>query len=152
MQRSPILRDLPHHQRARAAEDRILRGRTEQIGRQHAALGREHLLVIDRQTERHPGARRVEGGPRVDAQGGDWIGGLLADSQTGHLIDLGYAQRLLADHRAGVADHSRKVWAVAMFCLWHAITIERTINPAPLPQVTSRRRSSVAPTAVKASR
>jgi asparagine synthase (glutamine-hydrolysing) len=83
---------------------------------------------------------------------GDWIGGLFADSQTGHLIDLGYAQRLLADHRAGVADHSRKVWAVAMFCLWHAITIERTINLAPLPQVTSRRRSSVAPTAVNASR
>jgi asparagine synthase (glutamine-hydrolysing) len=62
---------------------------------------------------------------------GDWIGDLLADSGTGHLIDLNYAQRLLADHRAGVADNSRKVWAVAMFCLWHAIEIERTINPAP---------------------
>jgi hypothetical protein len=24
------------------------------------------------------------------------------------------------------------VWAVAMFCLWHAIEIEQTINPAPL--------------------
>ena len=40
-------------------------------------------------------------------------------------------EQLLADHRAGVADNSRKVWAVAMFCLWHAIEIERTINPAP---------------------
>lgn len=64
---------------------------------------------------------------------GDWIGHLFADSRTGHLLDLGYAQRLLADHRAGVADHSRKVWTVAMFCLWHAINIEHTINPAPLP-------------------
>jgi asparagine synthase (glutamine-hydrolysing) len=62
---------------------------------------------------------------------GDWIGGLIADSQAGHLIDLNYALRLLADHRNGVADHSRKVWAVAMFCLWHAIEIERVINPAP---------------------
>jgi asparagine synthase (glutamine-hydrolysing) len=62
---------------------------------------------------------------------GDWIGGLFADSGAGHLLDLNYVQRLLADHRAGVADHSRKVWAVAMFCLWHAIEIERTINPAP---------------------
>jgi asparagine synthase (glutamine-hydrolysing) len=62
---------------------------------------------------------------------GDWIGGLIADSQAGHLIDLNYALRLLADHRNGVADHSRKVWAVGMFCLWHAIEIERVINPAP---------------------
>jgi asparagine synthase (glutamine-hydrolysing) len=82
---------------------------------------------------------------------GDWIGGLLADSRAGHLIDLGYALRLLADHRNGVADNSRKVWAVAMFCLWHAIEIERTINPAP-DQVTSRRRSSVAASAVNATR
>ncbi|HET9518859.1 MAG TPA: asparagine synthase (glutamine-hydrolyzing) [Actinoplanes sp.] len=60
---------------------------------------------------------------------GEWVGDLLADSQTGHLLDLGYAQRLLAEHRAGRADHSRKVWTVAMFCLWHAITVERTIDP-----------------------
>jgi asparagine synthase (glutamine-hydrolysing) len=64
---------------------------------------------------------------------GDWIGGLIADSRTGHLIDLGYVQRLLAEHRAGTADHSRKVWTAAMFCLWHAINVERTISPAPLP-------------------
>ena len=64
---------------------------------------------------------------------GDWIADLLAGSQTGHLLDLAYAQRLLADHRAGVADNSRKVWTVAMFCLWHAITVEHSINPAPAP-------------------
>jgi asparagine synthase (glutamine-hydrolysing) len=63
---------------------------------------------------------------------GDWVADLMDRSQTGHLLDLGYAQRLLADHRAGVADNSRKVWTVAMFCLWHAITVERSLNPAPL--------------------
>jgi asparagine synthase (glutamine-hydrolysing) len=62
---------------------------------------------------------------------GDWIADLMARSQTGHLLDLGYAQRLLTDHRAGVADNSRKVWTVAMFCLWHAITVERSIDPSP---------------------
>jgi asparagine synthase (glutamine-hydrolysing) len=69
---------------------------------------------------------------------GDWIAELMAGSQTGHLLDLGYAQRLLAEHRAGVADNSRKVWTVAMFCLWHAITVERSLNPAPpmTPPVT----------------
>ncbi|MEV4640199.1 asparagine synthase (glutamine-hydrolyzing) [Actinoplanes sp. NPDC049548] len=62
---------------------------------------------------------------------GDWAGALFADSQAGHLLNLSYAHRLLAEHRAGVADHSRKVWTVAMFCLWHAITVEKTIVPAP---------------------
>jgi len=62
---------------------------------------------------------------------GDWVGGLFADSGAGHLLDLTYAQGLLRDHRAGVADHSRKVWTVAMFCLWYAINVERSINPTP---------------------
>jgi asparagine synthase (glutamine-hydrolysing) len=65
---------------------------------------------------------------------GDWVAALMADSRAGHLLDLGYAQRLLTDHRAGLADNSRKVWAVAMFCLWHAIFIEHSINPVPHPQ------------------
>ena len=62
---------------------------------------------------------------------GDWIGALIADSGAGHLLDLNYALRLLADHRAGVADNSRKVWTVGMFCLWYAITVEKSINPGP---------------------
>jgi len=72
---------------------------------------------------------------------GDWVADLMAGSQTGHLLDLNYAQRLLADHRAGLADNSRKVWTVAMFCLWHAITVEHTITPVPaaLPARPPRR-------------
>jgi asparagine synthase (glutamine-hydrolysing) len=61
---------------------------------------------------------------------GDWVGDLLAESQAGHLLDLGYAQNLLSEHRAGRADNSRKVWTVAMFCLWHAIFVEKSITPA----------------------
>jgi asparagine synthase (glutamine-hydrolysing) len=60
---------------------------------------------------------------------GDWVGELMGASQTGHLLDLAYAQRLLAEHRAGRADNSRKVWTVAMFCLWHAINVEKTVDP-----------------------
>jgi asparagine synthase (glutamine-hydrolysing) len=60
---------------------------------------------------------------------GDWVDSLLAGSGAGYLLDLGYARRLLADHRAGRADNSRKVWTVAMFCLWHAIAVEHTIDP-----------------------
>jgi asparagine synthase (glutamine-hydrolysing) len=67
----------------------------------------------------------------LKGQIGDWVAGLLAGSQTGHLLDLGYVRRLLAEHRAGHADHSRKVWTVAMFCLWHAINVEHTVTVAP---------------------
>ncbi|AEV85955.1 asparagine synthase [Actinoplanes sp. SE50] len=70
---------------------------------------------------------------------GDWVDQLLATSQTGHLLDLEYARGLLAEHRAGVADRSRKVWTVAMFCLWHAINVERTITPRAEKTVLSPR-------------
>jgi asparagine synthase (glutamine-hydrolysing) len=63
---------------------------------------------------------------------GDWVAGLIAGSAPRQLIDVDYAQKLLTDHRAGVADNSRKVWTVAMFCLWWAIFVDRTIRPAPL--------------------
>ncbi|MFC7535190.1 asparagine synthase (glutamine-hydrolyzing) [Actinoplanes sp. GCM10030250] len=69
---------------------------------------------------------------------GDWVDALLAGSQAGHLIDLNYARGLLAEHRRGEADRSRKVWTVAMFCLWHAINVERSIvvpAPAAVPQL-----------------
>ncbi|GAA2689431.1 asparagine synthase (glutamine-hydrolyzing) [Actinoplanes palleronii] len=68
---------------------------------------------------------------------GDWVDYLLSTSQTGHLLDLEYARGLLAEHRAGTADRSRKVWTVAMFCLWHAIHVERTIA-VPSPALTPR--------------
>ncbi|WP_127502454.1 asparagine synthase (glutamine-hydrolyzing) [Actinoplanes solisilvae] len=63
---------------------------------------------------------------------GDWVAGLISGSAPRHLIDVDYVLKLLSDHRAGVADNSRKVWTVAMFCLWWAIFVDRTIRPAPL--------------------
>jgi asparagine synthase (glutamine-hydrolysing) len=54
---------------------------------------------------------------------GEWVADLLDRSQAGDLLDLAYAQRLLAEHRRGDADHSRKVWTVAMFCLWHELFV-----------------------------
>jgi asparagine synthase (glutamine-hydrolysing) len=55
---------------------------------------------------------------------GDWVAELLHTSQAGYLLDLAYVQGLLAEHRSGRADHSRKIWTVAMFCLWHALSVE----------------------------
>jgi len=55
---------------------------------------------------------------------GEWADDLMARSQTKDLIDLEYARGLLAAHRADPrTDNSRKVWTVAMFCLWHEVTV-----------------------------
>jgi asparagine synthase (glutamine-hydrolysing) len=42
-------------------------------------------------------------------------------------------RKLLDAHRKGEADNSRKVWTVLVFCVWHAIFVERSIDPRPKP-------------------
>jgi asparagine synthase (glutamine-hydrolysing) len=69
---------------------------------------------------------------------GEWAGDVFAASGAGDLVDLAYVQRLLAAHRTGRVDHSRKVWTVLMFCLWHAQAT------APAPAVPSFARPAVA--------
>jgi asparagine synthase (glutamine-hydrolysing) len=59
----------------------------------------------------------------------EWARDLLAGSGAGELLDLDYAARLLEEHRRGEADHSRKVWTVLVFCGWHAIFAERSLDP-----------------------
>ncbi|MGE5827491.1 MAG: asparagine synthase (glutamine-hydrolyzing) [Micromonosporaceae bacterium] len=59
----------------------------------------------------------------------DWAQHILSRSGAGELLDLGYARSLLAEHRRGDADHSRKVWTVLVFCIWHAIFVERSMDP-----------------------
>ncbi|EFV14364.1 asparagine synthase (glutamine-hydrolyzing) [Segniliparus rugosus] len=68
-----------------------------------------------------------------------WLkSGLLADfvreqfetSRAGQLVDLGFAKSLLARHQAGEGDHSRKIWTVLLFVLWHAIFVEGRIVPS----------------------
>jgi asparagine synthase (glutamine-hydrolysing) len=63
----------------------------------------------------------------------EWAANILARSGAGALIDLGYVRKLLDAHRKGEADNSRKVWTVLVFCVWHAIFVERSIDPRPKP-------------------
>jgi asparagine synthase (glutamine-hydrolysing) len=67
---------------------------------------------------------------------GEWAAETFHTSQAGHLLDLGYAQQLLGEHRRGTADHSRKIWTVFTFCLWHAMTIEGSLDPGVAPAAT----------------
>jgi asparagine synthase (glutamine-hydrolysing) len=59
----------------------------------------------------------------------EWARHIFATSGAGHLLDLNYADRLLQEHKAGTADHSRKIWTVLVFCVWHAIFVARTLDP-----------------------
>jgi asparagine synthase (glutamine-hydrolysing) len=59
----------------------------------------------------------------------EWARDILTRSGAGELLDLSYAVKLLEAHRRGEADNSREVWTVLVFCVWHAIFVERTLDP-----------------------
>lgn len=53
-----------------------------------------------------------------------WVKGIIADSQTDHLINKSYVLGLLEDHCAGKFDNSRKIWTVITFMVWHKLYVE----------------------------
>ena len=59
----------------------------------------------------------------------DWAYAMVGASQVGELIDLAAVTRMLDEHRSGTSDHSRRLWTVLIFMLWHAIFVEHTITP-----------------------
>ena len=59
----------------------------------------------------------------------DWARGIVRDSQADHLVDLAAVQRMLDAHRAGPVDHSRRIWTLLVFLLWHGIFVEQRIRP-----------------------
>lgn len=59
----------------------------------------------------------------------DWAHSMVNSSQAGDLIDLAAVRTMLDEHRSGTSDHSRRLWTVLIFMLWHAIFVERSITP-----------------------
>jgi asparagine synthase (glutamine-hydrolysing) len=62
----------------------------------------------------------------------EWAYAMLDSSQVNHqveLIDIAAVRRMLDEHRSGTNDHSRRLWTVLIFMLWHAIFIERSVVP-----------------------
>ncbi|MEV4137655.1 asparagine synthase (glutamine-hydrolyzing) [Dactylosporangium sp. NPDC049742] len=66
----------------------------------------------------------------------DWAHGLLDSSGAGDLIDLDVVRGLLKAHRKKEADHSRKIWTVLVFCMWHAVFVTETVKPV-IPSAVS---------------
>ncbi len=109
--------------------------RTTKFALREAMRGIVPDAVVDRRKLGFPTPTRVW----LRGDIGAWAADVFADAGVDHLLDLRHVQRLLATHRRGDADHSRKVWTVLMFCLWYA----QQNAPRPVPvrsQVISRSR------------
>ncbi len=59
----------------------------------------------------------------------DWAYATVGSSHAGELIDLPAVQAMLDEHRRGLSDHSRRLWTLLIFMLWHAIFVEQTVTP-----------------------
>jgi asparagine synthase (glutamine-hydrolysing) len=59
----------------------------------------------------------------------DWARSVVLDSRADALIDRNAVLRLLDEHRAGTLDHSRRIWALLVFLIWHGIFVEERIQP-----------------------
>ncbi|RJE12537.1 asparagine synthase (glutamine-hydrolyzing) [Bacillus cereus] len=58
----------------------------------------------------------------------DWALNIIKESKTEHLINKKYVLNLLEAHRTDKGDHSRKIWTVLTFMVWHQIYIEHTYD------------------------
>ena len=59
----------------------------------------------------------------------DWAYDLTASSGAGELVDTAAVRSMLDEHRTGASDHSRRLWTVLIFMLWHAIFVEGSVTP-----------------------
>ncbi|HVV20003.1 MAG TPA: asparagine synthase (glutamine-hydrolyzing) [Pseudonocardiaceae bacterium] len=59
----------------------------------------------------------------------DWARDVVVRSHTDELINRNAVLRLLEEHRTGTVDHSRRLWALLVFMIWHAVFVERSITP-----------------------
>jgi len=59
----------------------------------------------------------------------EWAHETIDASATDYLIDRAAVRRMLDEHRSGAADHSRRLWTVLIFMLWHAIFVEHRVVP-----------------------
>lgn len=59
----------------------------------------------------------------------DWAREIVLKSQADEEIDKNAVLRLLEEHRTGPLDHSRRIWALLVFMIWHGIFVEGRITP-----------------------
>ncbi len=64
----------------------------------------------------------------------EWARGIITTAHTDEYLDPAAVLAMLDAHRAGEADHSRRIWTVLVFLLWHGIFVTEQIRPeVPVP-------------------
>lgn len=58
-----------------------------------------------------------------------WAQQTIKESQTEDIFDKPAVLEMLKEHRDGVSDHSRRLWTVLAFMIWHGIFVEDRIHP-----------------------
>ncbi len=59
----------------------------------------------------------------------EWAYATVASSAADEYVDLAAVRGMLEEHRCGTTDHSRRLWTVLVFMLWHAIFVEHSVVP-----------------------
>ncbi|AGP30548.1 asparagine synthase (glutamine-hydrolyzing) [Corynebacterium terpenotabidum] len=64
----------------------------------------------------------------------DWARGVIEDSQTDNIFNKSEVLQMLDEHRVSMntghgPDHSRRLWTVLAFMIWHGIFVEDRIHP-----------------------
>lgn len=62
-----------------------------------------------------------------------WAQDTINESQTEDIFNKKEVLEMLKEHRDGVSDHSRRLWTVLSFMIWHGIFVEKRIDP-PIEQ------------------
>ncbi|MED3722413.1 asparagine synthase (glutamine-hydrolyzing) [Geobacillus stearothermophilus] len=68
----------------------------------------------------------------------DWARQLIYESETDHLFHKDVLHRLLDEHARHKADHSRKLWTVLAFMVWHQVYVEKKYDFASSAQSEER--------------
>ena len=58
-----------------------------------------------------------------------WAQDTINESQTEDIFNKKEVLEMLKEHRDGVSDHSRRLWTVLSFIIWHGIFVEKRIDP-----------------------
>lgn len=58
-----------------------------------------------------------------------WAQDQITESQTEDIFNKKEVLEMLKEHRDGVSDHSRRLWTVLSFMIWHGIFVEDRIDP-----------------------
>lgn len=58
-----------------------------------------------------------------------WAQDVIRDSGTEDIFDKAAVLEMLHEHRNEISDHSRRLWTILAFMVWHGIFVEKRIDP-----------------------